>query len=71
MNGKNLTVGFTLVALILVLGFDAYQMFNCGGACTISWITYQASKDYPIIGVLVGIVIGHIFWTMKPEPNDK
>ena len=35
------------------------------GSVTISEYLYTTSKDNPILAVIAGVLIGHIFWPVK------
>ena len=52
-----------LSAIILLLGYDLFVVLHDGNYDhTISQWVYTMSKEFMIIPVLVGIVIGHFFW---------
>jgi L-lactate permease len=62
----NRTVGLVLLATIVGLaGFDLFMMMKYGPNDTISWYVYSITKEWPILTLLVGIVLGHFFFPMK------
>lgn len=62
MDMKMATKIFVLVALIVILGWDAYRMLTVGFEGTISYFLYHTGSEYPIVPLLVGVVLGHLFW---------
>ena len=60
MSTKQITGWATLVILLFVLIVDVYMAVN--GKPLISEVMLAAAKKHPVIGVLVGILIGHLFW---------
>lgn len=68
----SLLIGFA--GLVLLLGYDSYLFISGGTEATISWFLYQASYEKPfmtfMIGNVLGILEGHLFWQMhKPTPK--
>ncbi len=61
----NLTLAFILLVVIVCIAFDVFIAAKHGGTATISWQLYTVSKTYPIIPLLVGLVVGHIFGQMS------
>jgi uncharacterized membrane protein len=60
MTTKQITGWATIAVLILVLFVDIYMALH--GKELISHVMLEAARKHPIIGVLVGILIGHLFW---------
>lgn len=57
------TTTIILIAVIVGLGgWDVFALVKWGYTATISYDVLTDSKNHPIIAVLVGIVIGHLFW---------
>lgn len=54
-----------LFILSLTIAADIYLLAT--GKDSISNVIYLTSKDWPIIPVAFGIVIGHLFWPNKPR----
>jgi cation transporter-like permease len=62
-----------LVATVLGLGaWDVYVAFFAeGGGDTISEVTLYWARRHPVIPLVVGIVMGHLFWSqrVKEDPD--
>lgn len=63
-------VGMILAGLIL-LGVEIYSFITPEEGDTISEISWDLIKNYPVVGVLVGIVLGHIAWPLTKNIRDK
>lgn len=61
---QNITRWFIFATVIIALGFDLWVMFMGGTGTTISHELINWPYKYPIMGLLVGIVLGHLFWRM-------
>lgn len=55
---------YSLIGIGLI--YDAYALSK-DYQNTISWTLYNATKRWPIIGVLLGIVIGHLFFPISSD----
>lgn len=52
-----------LIILIFIIAiYDGCLMYKYGREPTISNTIYLISKEWPIVPVGVGMVIGHVFW---------
>lgn len=71
MNGKTITTSVLLVALAILLLYDAIAVNLFGYSGTISIVVYEASKNWPIIPFLAGIVCGHLFFPIEGINNEK
>lgn len=73
MDMKMVTRIFVLVALIVILGWDAYRMMTVGFEGTISYFLYNISHEYPIVPFLGGVVTGHLLWDITDyvAPSKK
>lgn len=58
----NTTTWWIIAIIAVAIGYDVFAMWRWGYHGTISFDALNAAKNYPIIGVAVGVVIGHIFW---------
>jgi amino acid permease len=57
---------YILLGLAVMLGlYDIYTAYAHGGTSTISWVLYTQSQNYPVIPLVVGFVMGHIFAGMS------
>jgi len=61
MTPRIITTALILIVTALVLFYDAVMIFYHPEA-TITAVTRAAAHEHPIIGVLVGILIGHLFF---------
>jgi hypothetical protein len=64
----------TVIALaaILVAGAvaDACLYYVHGWTGTFSFLVLRQSRRYPIIALLIGVLIGHLFWPQPEPPPD-
>lgn len=61
-----LAVAF-LAALLFIAVWDVYAAFGAGNTQTVSAILYQWGREWPVLTLLVGLVIGHLFWPVFPK----
>lgn len=61
---QSITRWFIIATLLIVLFFDGWVMFMGGTGTTISHELINWPYKYPIMGLLVGIVLGHLMWRM-------
>lgn len=55
-----------LVGCFAVVGlWDAVAAFSGGSIQSVSAILYQWGHDWPILTLLVGLLIGHLFWPVR------
>jgi len=54
---------YVLLATLLAVGaVDLYLARVGNGGATVSSTIWGLAKDYPVIVLLVGILLGHLFW---------
>jgi hypothetical protein len=70
-NGKAITTGILLVTLAFLLLYDAIAVNLFGYPGTISIVVYEASKNWPIIPFLAGIVCGHFWFPLLGIKDEK
>jgi len=63
----NLTVLFILIVIIIVAIYDVWVIKKKGKPESISAHIIRISKTYPLITLLTGILLGHLFWSMPTE----
>lgn len=63
----NLTVMFLIIIALSLALFDVWIIYKKGKHESISAHIIRGSKAYPLIVLLFGIVLGHLFWSMKTE----
>jgi len=61
----SLTVIFIIVMVVLITVFDVWIIAKKGKTQSISAVIIRSSKQYPLITLLVGILLGHLYWSMK------
>jgi len=45
--------------------YDVYATVQSGPEATITRVVYAAMQKWPIIGIAIGVVIGHVAWPHK------
>lgn len=65
MNGRKLTIAFILFVVVAGTIFDLLVWHWYGSASTISWVTWTAAKQWPIIPFAIGVLCGHLFWVQQ------
>jgi hypothetical protein len=63
----NLTVLFLIIIAVSLALFDVYIIWKKGKQESISAHIIRGSKKYPLLVLLFGIVLGHLFWSMNIE----
>jgi predicted permease len=61
----NLTLIFIVVVVVAIAAFDVFIIIKKGKKESISAHIIRASHNYPLIPFLLGIVCGHLFWSMN------
>ena len=62
MSAKRQTELLVFVALVLLLGWEAWTLANSGAGDTISEIVWNATNATPLVPFLVGGLMGHWFF---------
>ena len=63
MDTKLITTIIMIVTVIGLVGWDIYVAATPVGGDTISEIIRQSAKNHPMIPFVLGVLIGHWFWT--------
>lgn len=61
----SLTMIILIVVPIFLAIFDVYIIMKKGKKESISAYIIRGSKKYPLIVLLFGILLGHLFWSMN------
>lgn len=69
MSGRIATGWFIVSSVVLWALWDCFVAWRWGSDATISKVIVDISYDYPIVGVAVGILIGHLFTQMGRNVN--
>jgi hypothetical protein len=56
-----------ILLAMLIAAFDVYIIAKKGKQESISAYIIRGSHKYPLLVLLLGIVLGHLFWSMKTE----
>jgi hypothetical protein len=65
MTWKKRTVIFIVVMIAVIAIYDVVTISNGGLETSVSHTMIVWSYKYPIFDILIGIVIGHLFWRMR------
>jgi hypothetical protein len=70
MIGPNAFVAILLMVVLYVVGvYDAVALMFYGHTYTVSYVIKSWSREFPIVPILVGLLIGHLFWPVGGEPE--
>jgi hypothetical protein len=62
VNSAQVTRVILLVVVAVLIVWDAWAIGNKTPDDTVTHIVRQAVRDHPILGIALGVVIGHLFW---------
>lgn len=68
---KKITGIFIAVSVFVWILYDIYVISVSGKDASISQVLIDYFYSYPIGGIALGIVIGHIGWQMPKKPCKK
>jgi hypothetical protein len=60
----NLTIIFIISAAVIAGLFDIWVIAKKGKYESISAHVIRGSKKYPLVVLLFGVLLGHLFWSM-------
>jgi len=60
----NLTIGFTVGIILVIAIYDIWVIWKKGKYESISAHVIRLSKKMPLVVLLFGILLGHLFWSM-------
>jgi hypothetical protein len=58
-----MTKRFTIGAALVIAVVDA--AFVATGTQTISEFLYVSAREYPVVALVAGILVGHVFWPVR------
>lgn len=64
------TLYFSLAVIAAIIVYDVWTLLKRGYKTTISWNLYQLAIKVPIVGVAIGVVVGHLFWPNRAAGKD-
>jgi hypothetical protein len=67
MQADQLTIGVAVAAGVILGIYDLWTLKRRGYATTISWTALLWARRYPVIPFLVGMVIGHVYWSVQVD----
>jgi hypothetical protein len=63
----SITVIFIIALAIIVTLFDVWVIWKKGPQSSISAYIIRGSHKYPLLVLLFGMVLGHLFWSMRTD----
>jgi len=66
---RRITQVGVIATAVLWIGWDVVAYLWGGNESTISRVITDASRNWPIIPLLVGIVLGHLFFSQTLPPR--
>jgi len=66
----NITVLFIIVTALAMIIFDVFIIAKKGKHESISAHIIRGSHKYPLMVLLLGIVLGHLFWSMRTDDYE-
>ena len=63
----SLSLIFIIVLVIVVAIFDAWIIAKKGKPASLSAEVIRISKAMPLVTLLFGILLGHLFWSMRTD----
>lgn len=67
----NTTILFIFILVLLISVFDVWIIYKKGKTESISAHVIRGSKKYPLLVLIFGIVLGHLFWSMRTDDVYK
>ena len=61
MSWRRLTQLILLALPLLVGGYDLAAFLRSGNDATVSMVILDAAKEWPIVSLLFGVLVGHLF----------
>jgi len=58
---------FIAIVILAVVVFDVWVIWKKGKQESISAYIIRGSYKYPLVTLIVGILIGHLYWSMPTE----
>jgi hypothetical protein len=62
-NHASVVVTIVLLVVLAIVGlYDVYAIIKWGDAYSVTFVIRKWNAEFPVMGLLVGIVLGHLFW---------
>ncbi len=68
---RKMTQTLLIFAVTSLAGYDAWVYRTAGTDATISAVVHDFAVDWPIAGVAIGTIIGHIFWPFRSMSQSQ
>lgn len=60
-----MTTIFIIIIVAAVFIFDVWVIFKKGKQASVSANIIRGSKKYPLVTLMVGMLLGHLYWSMN------
>ena len=71
IKARNITSISILTVIIVLLGLEGWLLSNDQKNDTISEVVQDVVFRWPIIGVLLGILVGHFVWPISRKNKEE
>ena len=71
MKIETITKLFIAVIIVLIAVYDVYAIIVGGTQASVSHTIITWSYDFPAFTFLMGFVMGHLFWKIRPVKEIK
>lgn len=68
---RKVTQTLLVFAVTSLAGYDAWVYRTAGTDATISAVVHDFAVDWPIAGIAMGAVVGHIFWPFRSQSHSQ
>ena len=58
---------FLLVIAVTIAVFDVWIIYKKGKPSSLSATIIRISREMPLVTLLFGILLGHLFWSMRTD----
>jgi putative Ca2+/H+ antiporter (TMEM165/GDT1 family) len=62
---RHATIAILASVTVALCIYDVIAVWRGGGGSTISSVMLAAGREYPIIVLAIGVVLGHLFWSQR------
>lgn len=71
MNWEEVTAIFSVSVAVVVIIYDVVAAYRGGWEATVSRVILNKSKVWPLIPLLFGMLMGHLFWSQDTCEDNK
>jgi hypothetical protein len=65
MTDRRKTIAILIGVVVLLIAWDIYVYTSPDTRDTISEVVLGFSRDHPVVGVVFGILLGHLLWPQR------